>query len=194
MDIEMWSSELRWINPPALAVIESNVLKVVTGTKGDFWRDTFYGFRHDDGHAFLSPTGTEFSCEVFLSADFAAQYDQAGLMIRADEAHWIKAGIEYVNGIAHLATVVTNQKSDWSQMALLNFDGEIGLRLTRVGDAVWMHYQASGSGNWNMFRLAYFPPNLAVRAGPMACSPSRSGLTVKFWDFRLGAPESRKPY
>lgn len=188
----MWTEDLTWTNPPTLAVIEGDVLKVVTGTKGDFWRDTFYGFRHDDGHAFLCPASPEFSCEVSFSADFAAQYDQAGLMIRANSSHWIKAGIEYVNGSAHLAAVVTNEKSDWSHMALSDFDGELGLRLTRVGDAIWIQYRLSG--DWAMFRLAYFPPDLAVRAGPMACSPSRSALTVSFKDFRLGAPVSRQPY
>lgn len=188
----MWNYALSWINRPALAATEGDVLKVVTAEKGDFWRDTFYGFRHDDGHAFLAPAGAEFSCEVTFTADFAAQYDQAGLLIRADEAHWIKAGIEYVNGTAHLATVVTNGKSDWSQMPLPGFTGALGLRLTRVGDAVWVQYRLVES--WAMFRLAYFPPELRVSVGPMACSPSRAGLTVEFRDFHLGDPISRKPY
>ena len=30
--------------------------------------------------------------------DFAAQYDQAGLMLRVDAEHWIKAGIEFADG------------------------------------------------------------------------------------------------
>ena len=113
-------------------------------------------------------------------------------MIRADAAHWIKAGIEHVNGVSYLAAVVTNEKSDWSQMALSGFGGDIDLRLTRVGDTVWIQYRLYSG--WTMFRLAFFPPNLVVRAGPMACSPSRSGLTVKFRDFRQGVPESRTPY
>ena len=188
----MWTEDLTWINPPASAVFDGNKLKIVTGAKGDFWRDTFYGFKHDDGHALLGPAEADFSCEVNFSADYAAQYDQAGLMIRADAAHWIKAGIEYVNGVSYLATVVTNEKSDWSQMALADFGGDIGLGLTRVGDSVWIQYRLSNG--WTMFRLAYFPPQLAVRAGPMACSPSRSGLTVEFRDFRLGLPVSRTPY
>lgn len=187
-----WTEDLTWINPPDSIEIDGDILKIATGLKGDFWRDTFYGFRHDDGHALLGPTAAEFSCQVTFDADFAAQYDQAGLMVRANEEQWIKAGIEYVNGSAYLAAVVTNQKSDWSQIALPNFTGELGLRVTRVRDAVWIQFRQSRS--WEMFRLAYFPPDIAVRAGPMACSPSRSGLTVRFRDFRLGSPLSRQPY
>ena len=46
--------------------------------------------------------------------EFAAQYDQAGLMLRVDAAHWIKAGLE-LDGRLWLSVVVTNGVSDWSQ-------------------------------------------------------------------------------
>ena len=113
-------------------------------------------------------------------------------MLRADAAHWIKAGIEYVGGRPYLATVVTNEKSDWSQMPLPGFSGYLGLRLTRVGDAIWVQYRLRE--DWMMFRLAYFPPDLTVTAGPAACSPSRAGLAVEFREFSLGPPRSRQAY
>lgn len=188
----MWPDKMTWFNPPASEVRDAGTLRVVTGDKGDFWRDTYYAFRHDNGHACLAPTEAEFSCEVDFVADYQAQYDQAGLMIRADEAHWIKAGVEYVNGQPYLATVVTVGKSDWSQMPLAGFSGKLGLRLTRVGDAVWVQYRLQD--DWVMFRLAYFPPDLVVQAGPATCSPSRAGLAVEFTDFYLGPPRSRQAY
>lgn len=188
----MWTDGMTWLNPPAAADVVGEVLHVVTGDRGDFWRNTFYGFVHDNGHALLAPTGAEFSAEVTFTATYQAQYDQAGLLIRADAAHWIKAGIEHVGGTAYLATVVTNGNSDWSQMPLPGFTGALGLRLTRIGDAVWMQYRRDQ--NWQMFHLAYFPPDLTVKVGPMACSPSRAGLEVRFRDFRLGEPVSRQPY
>ncbi len=193
----MWPDSMTWFNPPALVTRDARSMQVVTGDKGDFWRDTYYGFRHDDGHACLAPTEGEFSVEVVFSADYQAQYDQAGLMIRADAAHWIKAGVEYVGGRPYLATVVTVGKSDWSQMPLEGFSGQLGLRISRVGDAVWVQYrldQARLDQHWVMFRLAYFPPDLAVQAGPATCSPSRAGLAVKFTEFYLGPPRSRQAY
>ena len=140
----------------------------------------------------MAPAPAEFSAEVSFSASYQAQYDQAGLFLRADESHWIKAGIEHVGGMAHLATVVTTGKSDWSQMPLPGFTGRLGLRLTRMGDAVWVQYRLETE--WKMFRLAFFPDDLPVRVGPMACSPSRAGLEAEFHGFTLGPPVSHQPY
>ena len=187
-----WTDGMTWFNPPVASRYEGDTLHVTTSDKGDFWRETFYGFNHDNGHALMAPAGAEFSVEVSFTADYEGQYDQAGLYLRADDSHWIKAGIEHVNGVAHLATVVTNGKSDWSQMPLPGFTGWLGLRLTRMGDAVWVQYRLESE--WKMFRLAYFPPDLTVTTGPMACSPSRAGLQVQFRDFQLGQPISRQPY
>lgn len=183
---------MRWFCPPAEAREAGGVLRVVTGEKGDFWRDTFYGFRHDNGHALLAPAGDEFTAEVTFRGDWQAQYDQAGLYLRASESTWVKAGVEFVNGRMHLATVVTNGTSDWSQMPLPAGTGALGLRLTRVGDAVWVQYRLAA--DWAMFRLAPFPKGAAAEVGPMACSPSRAGLVVEFEGFTLGAPVSKQPY
>lgn len=188
----MWADGMTWFNPPADARVEAELLHVTTGDRGDFWRRTFYGFTHDNGHALLANAPREFTAEVSFSGDWRAQYDQAGLCLRADDAHWIKAGIEHVNGQVHLATVVTIGHSDWSQMPLPGFAGWLGLRLTRAGDAVWVQYRLQAE--WRMFRLAYFPPERAAEVGPMACSPSRAGLDVRFRDFRLGPPAARQPY
>lgn len=188
----MWPEKMTWLNPPPFATRDDRGLHVITDDKGDFWRDTYYDFRHDSGHALLAPAGAEFSCEVEVQADYSAQYDQAGLMLRANAGHWIKAGIEHVNGQAYLATVVTLGKSDWSQMPLPGFAGCLGLRLTRLGDAVWVQYRLTG--DWAMFRLAYFPPGLGVSVGPAACSPTREGLQVSFRDFYLGPARARQAY
>jgi len=187
---------MTWLNPPPAAVTEGAHLSVTTGSESDFWRTTFYGFVHDNGHALLAPAPEEFTAEVWFEADYSAQYDQAGLMIHADATHWVKGGIEYVNGTPHVAVVITNGQSDWSQMPLAALTGPFGLRMTRAGDAVWVHYATEPGGLWKMVRLGHFPRGLALSAGPMACSPSRKdgGLVVRFAGFHLGAPVSRTPY
>ena len=42
---------------------------------------------------------------------------------------------------------------------------------------------------WRFLRLAYFPADLAVSAGPMCCSPTREGLSVRFGPVRVGPPD-----
>lgn len=187
-----WTDSMTWMNPPASVHEAEGVLHVRTGDRQDFWRRTFYGFVHDDGHALLAPTEGAFSVEVTFEGDYEAQYDQAGLMLRVDESLWIKAGVEFVGGVRWLAVVVTLGRSDWSQLPLPGDAGPVCLRMTRVGDAVWVQYRVGDE--WVMARLAHLPADLPALAGPMCCSPSRAGFEVRFRDFRLGPPVSGQPY
>lgn len=186
-----WNTMI-WLNPPAGSFADRAGLHVTTGDQTDFWHGTYYGFHHDNGHFLHQPAPGDFSLETAFRADFSQQYDQAGLMIRADATHWVKCGIEYVGGQAFLAVVVTHGMSDWSQVPLPEYDGQLRLRLSRVGDAVWVQYLAGAV--WKMLRLAYFPPDLAVDAGVMCCSPSRAGLEVLFEEMALTPPISTKAY
>lgn len=186
-----WSA-MSWLNPPAKASHDSAGLHVIADENTDFWHGTYYGFQHHNGHFLHQPAPREFSLETAFRADFSQQYDQAGLMIRADATHWVKCGIEYVGGTVFLAVVVTNGMSDWSQMPLPGYDGQLRLRLTRLRDAVWVQYLAGEA--WRMLRLAYFPPDLSVDAGVMCCSPSRAGLQVLFENMALTPPISTEAY
>ena len=49
-----------------------------------------------------------------LRGDYEALYDQAGPLLRIDETHWVKAGIEFTDGLMHFSVVVTRDVSDWS--------------------------------------------------------------------------------
>nr|WP_231748150.1 MULTISPECIES: DUF1349 domain-containing protein [unclassified Gluconobacter] len=87
----------------------------MTTDKGtDFWRETFYGFTHDSGHFYGMPAPSSFTAQLRIRAEYEKLYDQAGLMIRIDEKHWVKAGIELSDGRAMLSSVLTNGRSDWA--------------------------------------------------------------------------------
>ena len=105
-------------------------LVVYPAAKKDFWRRTYYEplLIKDDG-AFLYcdtlPPATEHYCTVETNFTLwaACQFDQAGIMIRWDDEHWIKTGIEVVDQKARLSCVVTNVYSDWSTQSWPSFDG-----------------------------------------------------------------------
>jgi regulation of enolase protein 1 (concanavalin A-like superfamily) len=180
-----------WLNPPPAWSGGAEGLVVETGVETDFWRDTFYGFVRDSGHAWLAPVDGDFTASLRVTGDYAALYDQAGMMLRRDAGTWIKAGVEVTDGLMHVSTVVTGPRSDWSVIPLPGAGPEtaVGVRITRHGDAARVQYALDG-GPWRMARLAPFPAGPA-RVGPMACSPQRGGFTARFAAVRIGPPIAR---
>ena len=181
-----------WLNPPPRWSGDAAALELETAEETDFWHDTFYGFSRDSGHAWLAPVDGDFSVSVRFRGDYAALYDQAGLMLRRDAANWIKAGVEFTDGAMHFSVVVTGPRSDWSVIALPEArpDTAVAARLTRHDDAVRVQY-ALGDGPWRLARLAPFPAGPA-RAGLMACSPQRGGFRARFEALAIGPPIARE--
>jgi hypothetical protein len=179
-----------WHHPPAAATQDGDVLVVTTGRDADWWRITGYGFIHADGHLLAAPFPREGSIEVTFRADLTHRYDQAGLMLYGDDETWIKAGLER-DGPLYGAVVVTHGFSDWSvaEVPELPPDTPVTIRASRRGDAVTFHL-GIGESPLRLLRLAYLPPTLDIVAGPMACSPVRDGLTVRFEPVRLGPPDA----
>ena len=71
----MWSDGMVWRNPPVASVAGAEGLVVTTGAETDYWRKTFYGFTHDNGHHLTRPAGDSFTAELRFSAEYSAQYD-----------------------------------------------------------------------------------------------------------------------
>ncbi len=181
-----------WLNPPPRWNCSGQALEMTTGARTDFWRETFYGFVRDTGHAWLAPVEGDFTLSARFVAGYSVLYDQAGLMLRRDAATWIKTGIEFTDGAMHFSVVVTGPRSDWSVLPLPEAgpDTVVAARLTRHGDAVRVDYALDG-GAWRMARLAPFPPDPA-QAGVTACSPEREGLEVRFDAIELGPAIARE--
>lgn len=185
-------SEFAWLNPPPVWQGGAARLDLETGLATDFWRGTFYGFVRDSGHAWLAPVEGDFTVGVRFRGEYQALYDQAGLMLRSGEDAWIKAGIEFTDGVMHFSTVLTGPLSDWSVIPLPQAgpETEIAARITRHGDALRVQYALPGEP-WRMARLAPFPAG-PVRAGLTACSPERAGFRARFEGLEIGPPIARK--
>jgi uncharacterized protein len=181
-----------WLNPPPSWRGDAAAMSLETGHGTDFWRETFYGFVRDSGHAWLAPVEGDFSASVRFTGAYETLYDQAGLMLRTGEQAWIKAGIEFTDGMLHFSVVVTGPRSDWSVIPLGDTpaDTPISVRITRHDDAARVQY-AVGSGAWRMARLAPFPAGPA-RVGLTACSPQRGGFRARFEALEIGPAIPRK--
>lgn len=179
-----------WLNRPGTSSVAADRLTVVTDPNTDFWRDTYYGYARDTGHALLVEQPGRFTAELRVEARYQRLYDQAGLMVRIDDRRWLKTGVELTDGKLYLSTVVTDARSDWSVTAM---DGDLtDVRLRVTIDAGSVRVQASTDGaTWPLLRLAPFPQSDRYGVGPMAATPEGAGLRVVFSGFRCG-PASTK--
>lgn len=174
----------KWLNEPASWQPSDNGLTVTTDEKSDFWRETYYGFTRDSGHFLGLSTGDSFTASIRIRGEFRTHYDQAGLMVRIDENHWVKTGVEFTDGELFLSTVITDGKSDWSVSPFKKL-ADFYIRVTVANGA--MRIQASRDGRiWPLLRLAPFSASSTFEVGPTACSPERGGLTVNFSEFTIG--------
>lgn len=176
---------MNWYNEPPAWSLSGQTINITSGPKTDFWRKTHYGFIRDNGHFYYQDVAGDFVAEVKFSGQYESIYDQAGLMLRLDEANWLKCGIEYVDGVQQASAVVTRDFSDWSVVPLPANPASIWLRITRQGQSVEIQYAVDGE-HFNLLRLTYLPMAESVQIGPMAASPDGEGFSVVFEDFVVG--------
>lgn len=175
-----------WTTEPARVHVADDGLRVTAVEGSDAWRTTSYGFIHDTEHALLAPFAQDTAMEVSFRLDFAAQFDQAGIFVKVDDATWIKAGIERSDGEESLGAVVTRGVSDWSLSPVTGWSGRIvTIRASRSGDALTIRARVDDEA-WRLVRVAPLDPDADVMAGPMCCAPFRGDLTVHFTAWRTG--------
>ena len=176
-----------WLNAPVHWSLADGCLRAVTDTTTDFWRETHYGFTHDNGHFFGCATAGDFTAQLRVRARYDELYDQAGIMVRLDERNWVKAGIEKSDGQCLLSSVLTVERSDWTTAIYGDDPADLWLRAT-VRDGVLRLQVSSDGRRWPLMRLAPFPKATSYLVGPICCTPERAGLEVEFSAFQVTPP------
>ncbi len=177
--------EGEWLNPPVDRRTDGGDLLVTAAEGSDLWRTTSYGFVRDSGHALLVDLPDASAVEVSFLLDYSGTFDQAGVLVRADERSWTKAGVEISDGVPQVGAVATREVSDWSVAPVPDWQGQVvTVRASRSGDALTL--RARTGGPWQLVRVVPIDAERAWRAGPYACSPSRAGLVIRFRRFAIG--------
>ena len=174
---------MQWLNAPQHWRHDGDEINVTVEAGTDFWRKTHYGFTRDNGHVYYATVAGDFTVEVKVRGAYRDLYDQAGLMVRIDDAHWIKTGIEFVNGVQYVSAVVTNDFSDWSVAPLPN-PPAIWLRLVRKAEAAEIFYSLDGVA-YTLLRIAYLLPSPETLVGVMCAAPDGKGFDVVFEHFAI---------
>jgi regulation of enolase protein 1 (concanavalin A-like superfamily) len=175
---------MEWHNEPPQWTDADGVLSVVSGPSTDFWRRTHDGGIRDNGHFYHRELTGDFRVEVEIEGEYRDLYDQAGLMLRLDEATWLKCGIELVNDVQQMSVVVTRDYSDWSVVSLPDPPASARIRVTRHQGTAEVHY-ALGDGPITLLRQAFLTDAPTLKAGPMCASPTGNGFGVRFRGLQL---------
>ena len=176
--------KMNWLNEPSSWEMKEGNLTMQVTPLTDYWRKTHYGFTVDDGPFYYTTRGGEFEVSVKITGHYKTRFDQMGLMLRIDEEHWIKTGIEYVDGVYNFSTVVTDIHSSWSVVALDEKPQSIWIKAIRKIDAVEIFYSLDGI-HYKMSNLAFLPNNQPVMVGMMAASPDGHGFKALFESFSV---------
>ncbi len=185
-------NNMNWYNIPKNYTIEKERLIIEVTPQSDYWRKTHYGFTVDDGPFYYETRGGEFEVSLKITGEYKTRFDQMGLMLRIDEKHWIKTGIEYVDGVYNFSTVVTNDYSSWNVVSLKEKPKSIWIKAIRKIDAVEIFYSLDGK-NYHMTNLAYFPEYKPTMIGMMAASPDGQGFKAIFGEFKIKhLPDERR--
>jgi hypothetical protein len=178
---------MEWYNEPPFWRLDGQVLTVTSDAKTDFWRKTTDGAVYDNGHFYYQPVSGDFIAQVKFGGAYADQYDQAGLMVRLDEATWIKCGVELENGMQHAAVVVTHDYSDYSLEPLPQKPLSVWMQMVRSGGRFEIFFSLDGQA-YRMIRQAYLTDAEELTIGVMTASPMGNGFTTVFEGFGVRSP------
>lgn len=175
---------MSWMNEPASSNLVGDKLAVRSRAKTDFWRKTFYGYITDNGHFFHLPASGDFIFQTRINGQYAALYDQAGLMVRKDAENWMKCGTEFFDDRRHASVVFTRDFSDWSTMPDLSDTAPIWWRAVRKKDSIETLCSLDGKA-FTSVRQGYFPPDEKVDVGIMCAAPEGPGFEAVFDNLKL---------
>jgi uncharacterized protein len=182
-------SKFSWLNKPAEFNISGDSLFLTTDPITDFWQRTYYGFRHNNAHAFLLPVEEiEFTFSVKTTWQPKILFDQCGVILYQDAENWFKASVEYENEqFSRLGSVVTNLGySDWATTDIESNRNEMFYRLSRLGQDFLIENSNDGKQFKQMRVFHVHQPIKQARIGVYACSPLNSSIQAEFSSFNLG--------
>jgi regulation of enolase protein 1 (concanavalin A-like superfamily) len=183
------AGEMEWLHEPQKWEVQNDTLSMFVPPKTDYWRLTHYGHTIDNGPFRHTSLRGEFEVRVKISGDYKAPYDQSGLMLRLDHEHWIKAGIELVDGRYNLSVVVTHTTSDWSVVVLPGPVAFVWIKAVRQLDSVKVFYSFDGA-RYTLMREAWFRDEVPLMVGVMGASPGGEGFEARFEEFSITRPDS----
>ena len=156
-------------------VDDDGQLVVKPPAKKDFWRKTYYRplLVKDDGPCLFATVPNNkaiMATTSFTIGGTPRQFDQAGLLVRIDSEHWLKTGIEIVDGKPRLSCVCCNIYSDWSTQNYWKETAEnVKIRLHVLPNrGIVVEAWEDATSSWNFIRICHLSPDAKMDPDPLA--------------------------
>lgn len=179
-----------WLNQPKQLCINEHRVIFTTQPETDFWQRTNYGYQRNSGHAYLFTIAQDtFTLDIRASFTGNALYDQCGIFLYQDEAHWAKASMECDEGQRNmLGAVVTNLGySDWSIAGTIDrTTTACYYRLHKKGQDFLIESSFDGIA-FSQLRMFHLQDIRNLKIGIYACSPLDSSFEACFDRFSLSS-------
>jgi regulation of enolase protein 1 (concanavalin A-like superfamily) len=175
----------KWLNKPRRSILSGECMTIRPEQHTDFWKKTSNGKESDNGHfMYLNfECGFELEAEVVLSGEVKG--DEAGLMIRIDENHWIKTALQFINEMTYqVKVVVTNCGFSDESTHLIHLPKEVRLKVGKDADDYYV--EVYFNERWTQLRVCHLiKESEFVAAGIFACSPRGEDVSAKFSQIRM---------
>lgn len=176
-------SRMHWMRKPSMYMVEENRLIIETEPHTSF-RSLYY----DSTDAFGMTLDPMYSFCFTVRMDFAfrTKSDECGILIRRNDAHWAKAGLErreddldlfctvYSDGYGDRSCRTVGQGIRWLYLRSLFWAGNVRFQYsfngTSYSDMRWLHFSSSET---------------MITPGVYACSPGDSYFDCAFSEMEL---------
>lgn len=181
---ELDISLMKWKNKPTNYVVGRSRVIFETMPFTDLWSKTYYEYTHNNAHSltFKIEQNFTFSCHVHYK--YKKQFDQAGLVIYANDDNWFKICVEYVDEKSSLlSTVVTYHGfSDLSSYAIGSAVDSMWYRVSHSNQNILVENSFDGIHykQMRLFHMKFRGDKFEV--GLFAASPNDSSFDVEFKD------------
>ncbi len=179
---------MQWTRAPKVAEVTADHVMIQTDSHTDLWQRTYYHFRNDNAPCLqMESSEPYFSFTVKTVFDSKVRFDQSGIVLYLDSDNWLKASVEYEDGvIQRLGSVVTNNGySDWASVDIDAAMKQIWFRLSRRGDDFCIECSFDGVKFKQMRICHLFQGRDAIRFDIYACSPEESSFQAMLTDMEL---------
>ena len=174
-----------WMNPPVSSELVDNTLSITVEKDTDFFNNPEDGSVVETAPLLFQNMAGDFVAKALVKPDFSSQWNAVSLMVHQDSLHWIKFAFESSDATGpSIVSVVTKERSDDANGAVLNDQESIWLAIARKDDNYAMHWSKDGE-KYNMARLTAMPSVTEVKVGIEAQSPVGEKATHELLFFEI---------